>query len=105
MRVRMLIDRRLVACAHDVSDGGLFTALVEMGSPRGFGFDVESDSEVRLDAFLFGEAQGRIVVTTTEADQEDFLDVLGEAGIPVTLSGAHHQGQMCRGRAALWFHW
>ena len=27
---RMLIDRRLVACAHDVSDGGLFTALVEM---------------------------------------------------------------------------
>ena len=91
--VRTLIDRRLIACAHDVSDGGLFTALVEMGSPRGLGFDVESDSEVRLDAFLFGEAQGRIVVTTNESDQEDFLDVLAEAGIPVTLLGHTTKGK------------
>lgn len=91
--LRTLIDRKFIACAHDVSDGGLFTALVEMGSPRGLGFDVESDSEVRLDAFLFGEAQGRIVVTTTEADQEDFLDVLAEAGIPVTLLGHTTKGK------------
>jgi len=90
---RGLIDRKLVACAHDVSDGGLFTALIEMGSPRGLGFDVESDSEVRLDAFLFGEAQGRIVVTTTEADQEDFLDMLADAGVPVTLLGHTTKGK------------
>ena len=92
-RCAQLIDRRLIACAHDVSDGGLFTTLVEMGSPRGFGFDVESDSEVRLDAFLFGEAQGRIVVTTNESDQEDFLDVLAEAGIPLTLLGHTTKGK------------
>ena len=104
MLCAMLIDRRLVACAHDVSDGGLFTALVEMGSPRGLGFDVESDSEVRLDAFLFGEAQGRIVVTTTEADQEDFSTSWVRRHSRDAL-GAHHQRQMCRGRAALWFHW
>jgi len=48
---------------------------------------------VRLDAFLFGEAQGRIVVTTTEADQEDFLDVLSAAGIPVTLLGHTTKGK------------
>ena len=92
--LRTLIDRKFIACAHDVSDGGLF-ALVEMGSPRGLGFDVESDSEVRLDAFL-GEAQGRIVVTTTEADQEDF-DVLAEAGIPVTLLGHTTKGKCVDG--------
>ena len=91
--VRILIDRRLIASAHDVSDGGLFTALIEMGTPRGLGFDVESDSEVRLDAFLFGESQGRIVVTTTESDQEDFLDVLAEGGIPVTLLGHTTKGK------------
>ena len=91
--MRNLIDRKLIACAHDVSDGGLFTALVEMGSPRSLGFDVESDSEVRLDAFLFGEAQGRIVITTTEADQEDFLDAMSEAGIPVTLLGHTTKGK------------
>ena len=91
--LRTLIGRKLVACAHDVSDGGLFTALIEMGCPRGLGFDVESDSEVRLDAFLFGEAQGRIVVTTNESDQEDFLDVLAEAGIPVTLLGHTTKGK------------
>jgi phosphoribosylformylglycinamidine synthase len=54
---------------------------------------VESDSEVRLDAFLFGEAQGRILVTTTEADQEDFLDLLAESQIPVTLLGHTTKGK------------
>ena len=33
------------------------------------------------------------MVTTTEADQEDFLDVLGEAGIPVTLLGHTTKGK------------
>jgi hypothetical protein len=36
------------------------------GLPRGLGFDVITDSEIRPDAFLFGEAQGRVVVTVNE---------------------------------------
>ena len=34
-----------------------------MSFPRGLGFDIEADGEVRLDAFLFGEAQSRVVVS------------------------------------------
>ena len=46
--------------SHDVADGGLFVTLLEMAMPRGLGFDIVTDDEVRLDAFLFGEGQGRL---------------------------------------------
>ena len=59
---RNLIKRGLITAAHDVSDGGLWTTLVEMALPRGLGFEVITDSEIREDAFLFGEGQGRAVV-------------------------------------------
>lgn len=36
--------------------GGIFIALAEMSFPRGLGFDIVTDSEIREDAFLFGEA-------------------------------------------------
>lgn len=56
--VRKMIDLGLINAAHDVADGGLFVTLTEMGLPRGLGFDIETDMEVRTDAFLFGEGQG-----------------------------------------------
>ena len=40
----------------------LFTTLIESSMPNNFGFDILTDSEVRLDSYLFGEAQGRIVL-------------------------------------------
>ncbi|MFM1932181.1 MAG: hypothetical protein RL226_1484, partial [Bacteroidota bacterium] len=56
--VKALISNNYINAAHDVSDGGLYTCLVEMGLVSGLGFDIVSDSEIRKDAFLFGEAQG-----------------------------------------------
>jgi len=82
-----LIENNFVNAAHDVSDGGLYTALVEMGLPNNLGFDVVSDSEIRMDAFLFGEAQGRIVVTVVEDYEDQFLDFTGEKGVNCTLLG------------------
>ncbi len=49
----ILIRKGVINAAHDVSEGGLWTALVEMGLPRGLGFDVITDSEIRPDAFMF----------------------------------------------------
>ena len=50
-----LIENGLVNAAHDCADGGLFVTLSEMGYPNNIGFDVATDSELRKDAFLFGE--------------------------------------------------
>ncbi|MEY5043406.1 MAG: hypothetical protein RJA19_633 [Bacteroidota bacterium] len=92
--VREAIRRFTVQSAHDVSEGGLFVTLLEMGMPRGLGFDIETDGHIRLDAFLFGEGQGRVVVTCTEAQQDMFLDVVEAHGVPVVLLGHVTKGKL-----------
>jgi phosphoribosylformylglycinamidine synthase len=94
LAVRDLISKGLINAAHDCADGGLFITLLEMSMPRELGFDIVSDSEVREDAFLFGEAQGRIVVTVDDAHEDDFLDYLLDTKVPVTLLGHVTQGRM-----------
>ncbi|MFN3875805.1 MAG: AIR synthase-related protein, partial [Flavobacteriales bacterium] len=90
----MLIRKGLINAAHDVSDGGLWVALVEMGLPRGLGFDVVTDSEVREDSFLFGEAQGRAVVTVAQENEDPFLDLMAQSRVPCMLLGHVTQGKL-----------
>ncbi len=92
--VKGLIKRNLVNAVHDCSDGGLYISLVEMSMPNHLGFDIVTDSEIREDAFLFGEAQGRVVVTVTNEDEEDFLDYMIASNTPFTLLGHVTQGKM-----------
>ena len=74
--VKGLIADQLINAAHDISDGGLFITLTEMAIPRDLGFDIVTDSEVREDAFLFGEGQGRVVVTVNEDQEDDFIGAM-----------------------------
>lgn len=85
--VSQLIQRNLVQSANDVSDGGLFIALLESAMPRNFGFDITTDAEIRTDAFLYGEAQGRVVVTVSPSRETHFIDYMMDNGIPVTALG------------------
>ncbi|HAD13470.1 MAG TPA: phosphoribosylformylglycinamidine synthase subunit PurL [Saprospirales bacterium] len=74
--VKDLIRRNLVESVHDVSDGGVFANLLESAMPKGLGFDVRSNPNIRKDAWLFGEAQSRVVVsvrTSQSAEFERFL--------------------------------
>jgi phosphoribosylformylglycinamidine synthase subunit PurL len=61
--VKLIIKQNLINSAHDVSDGGLFIALLESAMPNGLGFEIKCETTIRKDAFLFGEAQGRVVVS------------------------------------------
>jgi phosphoribosylformylglycinamidine synthase len=92
--VKGLIASDFVNAVHDVADGGLYVALVEMSMPRELGFDIVTDSEIREDAFLFGEGQGRVVVTVTEAMEEKFLEYMVETGVNITLLGHVTKGKM-----------
>jgi phosphoribosylformylglycinamidine synthase II len=77
--VTELIQERLIVSAHDVSDGGLFICLAEAGMHRKLGFDISSDEDIRKDAFLFGEAQGRIVVTVKPEQEDAFIESMLES--------------------------
>lgn len=92
--VRVLIEEGLINAAHDVSDGGLFVTLAEMSMPRDLGFDIVTDSEVREDAFLFGEGQGRVVVAVSEDQEDDFIEAMMQSGISYTLLGHVTKGKM-----------
>ncbi|MGF1532803.1 MAG: phosphoribosylformylglycinamidine synthase subunit PurL [Bernardetiaceae bacterium] len=72
-----LIRNQWVASAHDVSDGGLWVALCESAMPSGLGFAVRrSDKQIRRDAFWFGEAQSRVLVSVSPEKEADFLRFL-----------------------------
>jgi len=92
--IKGLIHNELINAAHDVSDGGLFVALTEMSMPRELGFDIVTDAEIREDAFLFGEAQGRVLVTVNEESEEDFIEFMIASNVPFTLLGHVTKGKM-----------
>ncbi|MDQ3277184.1 MAG: phosphoribosylformylglycinamidine synthase subunit PurL [Bacteroidota bacterium] len=71
--LRILISEGLLLSAHDVSEGGVITALLESAFPQRLGFAVNNtDASTRNDAFWFGEAQSRVVVTVSEKLRDQF---------------------------------
>ncbi|MBK7886056.1 MAG: phosphoribosylformylglycinamidine synthase subunit PurL [Bacteroidetes bacterium] len=85
--VKTLIKNNLIESAHDVSDGGLFICLLESGMPRGLGFRIDTDEEYRKDAYLFGEAQGRIVVSVSPEKLDAFVELVAASDIDFTNLG------------------
>jgi phosphoribosylformylglycinamidine synthase len=85
--IKALIGNNLIHSAHDVSDGGLFIALLESAMPGNFGFDITSDAEIRTDAFLFGESQSRVVVSVSASKEMAFIDFASRYNVPVSTLG------------------
>lgn len=68
--VRRLITEGKVTACHDLSDGGLLVGLAEMALAGNLGATLSLPNMlVPLHAFLFGEDQGRYIVTTTDGAQ------------------------------------
>ncbi len=86
-QLKELIRKGVIASAHDVSEGGLFIALLESAMQGGLGFDITTDVEIRPDAYLFGESQSRIVVSVTPENEESFIDLMMLNGVEFDLLG------------------
>jgi phosphoribosylformylglycinamidine synthase subunit PurL len=92
--VKGLITNRLIQSAHDCADGGLYVALAESAIPNGLGFDIITDKNFRKDAFLFGEAQSRVVVSISPAKKEAFEKYLTEQKTAFTALGTVTQNTL-----------
>jgi phosphoribosylformylglycinamidine synthase subunit PurL len=77
-KVAELIEAGVVSSVHDISEGGLFVTLCEKSFNRNLGFDIKTGNAVRKDAFLFGEAQSRVVVSVAAENEEAFRKLLGD---------------------------
>jgi phosphoribosylformylglycinamidine synthase len=79
-----------VSSAHDCSEGGLAVALAECcmaerESPLGAEVDLGDWKALKLRALLFGEAQGRVLVSTPKADA--VLAIAKRHGVPARRIG------------------
>jgi phosphoribosylformylglycinamidine synthase len=83
--VRALIEAEFVNAVHDLSDGGLLVALAEMALAGARGAALQKDLP-QTAAFLFGEDQGRYIVTTDNSDP--MLRRLAADGIPHLFLGS-----------------
>lgn len=91
--LKKVIQAGVVSSAHDVSEGGLFVTLAEAAMPNNLGFDILTDSEIRPDAYLFGESQSRAVVSVDPNEEDDFISLLMEAEVTFTLLGHVTKGK------------
>ncbi|MCW3124357.1 MAG: phosphoribosylformylglycinamidine synthase [Bacteroidetes bacterium] len=85
--IKTLIKSNLINSAHDISDGGLFVTLIESAMSGGKGFNIESDPNVRKDAFLFGEAQSRVVVTVPAGRENAFINTMMKTDAEFAMLG------------------
>lgn len=87
-----LIQSGLVKSAHDCAEGGIGVALAEScfselhgrNTPCFLGADVNlSDSEdIRLDALLFGESRGRVIISCSDLDAVKLVERAKLMGVP-----------------------
>ena len=89
-----LIRAGVIESAHDVADGGTFITLLESAMVNNLGFDITTSSEIREDAFLFGESPSRVIVSVREVKEDRFLDLLKKSDLPFSLIGHVSKGEI-----------
>ena len=87
-----MFHRRLLSSAHDLAEGGLFVALAEccLGRPRsgsGFGARIELEDALGDVPLLFGETQGRVIVSCAADAADQVRALAADHGIPATVLG------------------
>lgn len=82
-----LIRTGKVKSCHDISEGGLFINLLESAMPNGLGFDIETNRNERMDAYLFGEGQGRIVISIDPDDLNEVEGMIHRSGVHFRVLG------------------
>jgi phosphoribosylformylglycinamidine (FGAM) synthase-like enzyme len=85
--VRGLIEAGKISACHDLSDGGLAVAAAEMALAGQIGLALEAPATLPCPAhaWLFGEDQGRYLVTT--AQPAALLAAAQAAGVPAARVG------------------
>jgi phosphoribosylformylglycinamidine synthase subunit PurL len=87
--VLSLNDAALLRSAHDTAEGGLAVALAEscIAAEPMYGIDCELHDELDPAALLFGEAQGRIVVSCSAEHAGKVVAEAERMDVPATVIG------------------
>ncbi|MBR1799561.1 MAG: hypothetical protein IJ761_06685 [Bacteroidales bacterium] len=92
MIVQTMVAKGLLIKYREVATGGLFCGALGLTAP--LGFDILAPREVRLDAFLFGEQQGRYLVALSVQQDDTFLQKMAEARLNCCFLGRTTQNRI-----------
>lgn len=92
--VRGLIEAGRVSACHDLSDGGLAVALAEMAMAKGIGARIAALPAGPAHAVLFGEDQGRYLLSLPAGAAEAVVAEAKAAGVPAQVIGKTGGGEL-----------
>jgi phosphoribosylformylglycinamidine synthase len=98
--VRGLIRDGLATAVHDLSDGGLAVALAEMAMASGIGATIALPDNASATTALFGEDQGRYLVTATPKNRDEISAQATAAGVSAEEIGQTGGDRLVLGTAA-----
>lgn len=82
--ILFLIEQGWIASCHDVSDGGQLVAIAEMAMAGNIGCKLDIANDVNR---IFGEDQGRYIITTNHKTAEVILTRAPEFGVNANVIG------------------
>ena len=82
----------MLTAAHDVSDGGVAQALVEMALRAGVGARVWVPDDLDPVTFLWSESAGRVIVVVPRSEEMRFTEMCAARGLPATRIGVGDSG-------------
>ena len=77
--IRTLISKNLIMSAHDVSVGGLITALILSCEQNNLGAQIDKSIPDNWAGALFGEDQSRIIFSYEEKDKNKISNILNDS--------------------------
>ena len=108
--VHRIIDNGWVRACHDLSEGGLAVAAVEMAMAGALGFEIALDTAgLSATEFLFSESNTRFLVEARPDQRENISQAFASADVACSRVGEVIEGTQCRvtaaGREALNVQW
>ncbi|MCA9523574.1 MAG: phosphoribosylformylglycinamidine synthase subunit PurL [Myxococcales bacterium] len=96
MVVRQAIGDRWVTAAHDLSDGGMAVALLEMAVRSAqLGCSILSQPEgLTWEEWLFGEDHGRVLITYHGENEERLFELAEQFRVPFEAIGRVDEGRV-----------
>jgi phosphoribosylformylglycinamidine synthase len=92
--IASIIKEKIIVSAHDLSEGGLIVALFESAFHNNLGFEIDTEVNTRNDAFWFGEAQSRILISCSNEKLQSLKREAASAGIDICVMGKVTGGEI-----------
>jgi len=92
--IRSLIEQGLVTACKDITGGGLYVAIAKMAMKNNIGANLVIKSDIALFAYLFGEDQGRYIISCASKDLAKVTELANKSNIYIENIGSTYGSEL-----------